>query len=160
MEKSDIVLRAWDNRLRSMDTIILDAIEVFDESNPAVTPIEIETSVSPISIEPESKKIPNWIKNNAKWWAEDQMDDSTFVSGLEFLVQEEIINVPIKANVSLTPEEKEKNKFDWTEETVEQTTEIPNWIKSTANWWSSELISDDEFVLAIEYLIKQGLIKI
>ena len=37
--------------------------------------------------------IPNWIKNNAAWWATGQIDDKTFVQGLEFLIQNGIICV-------------------------------------------------------------------
>jgi hypothetical protein len=41
----------------------------------------------------ESKEIPEWIKNNAKWWAEGAIDDDAFVQGIEFLVKEGIIQV-------------------------------------------------------------------
>ena len=41
------------------------------------------------SIEP--KAIPAWIKNNAGWWATDQIDDSAFVQGIQYLVQNGII---------------------------------------------------------------------
>jgi hypothetical protein len=34
-----------------------------------------------------------WIKNNAEWWAEGVINDDTFVQGIEFLVQENIIKV-------------------------------------------------------------------
>ena len=35
--------------------------------------------------------IPAWIKNNAGWWATDQIDDSAFVQGIQYLVQNGII---------------------------------------------------------------------
>ncbi|MDH3516651.1 MAG: fibronectin type III domain-containing protein [Nitrosopumilus sp.] len=37
---------------------------------------------------------------------------------------------------------------------------IPQWIKINAEWWSQGLISDSEYVQAIEYMINQGIIKI
>ena len=37
--------------------------------------------------------IPSWIKNNAGWWATDQIDDSAFVQGIQYLIQEGIIVV-------------------------------------------------------------------
>jgi len=37
-------------------------------------------------------KVPSWIKNNAGWWADGTIDDSTFLSGLEYLVQNRIID--------------------------------------------------------------------
>ena len=37
--------------------------------------------------------IPDWIKNNAGWWAEGQIDDNSFVKGIEYLVKVGIIKV-------------------------------------------------------------------
>jgi len=37
--------------------------------------------------------VPNWIKNNAAWWAEGSVDDATFLNGIEFLIENKIINV-------------------------------------------------------------------
>ena len=43
--------------------------------------------------ESDSQEIPEWIKNNAKWWAEGAIDDTAFIQGIEFLVREGIIQV-------------------------------------------------------------------
>ena len=37
--------------------------------------------------------VPAWIKNNAEWWAEGQIDDITYISGIHFLVKIGIIKV-------------------------------------------------------------------
>jgi len=37
---------------------------------------------------------------------------------------------------------------------------IPSWIKNTASWWSSDLISETEFLRAIEYLIGNDIIRV
>ena len=39
----------------------------------------------------ESQEVPSWIKDNAGWWAEGQIDDNTFVSGIQYLVKVGII---------------------------------------------------------------------
>jgi len=39
----------------------------------------------------DQASIPDWIKNNAGWWATDQIDDSAFVQGIQYLVQNGII---------------------------------------------------------------------
>jgi len=36
----------------------------------------------------ENNKIPDWIKNNAGWWADGQIDDRSFVEGIQFLIKE------------------------------------------------------------------------
>jgi len=38
-------------------------------------------------------KIPDWIRNNAKWWSEGYIDDKDFASGIQYLVKAGIINV-------------------------------------------------------------------
>jgi len=38
--------------------------------------------------------------------------------------------------------------------------QIPPWIKNNAKWWSEGQIGDSEFVQGIQYLVKQGIIKI
>jgi hypothetical protein len=47
-----------------------------------------ETSESP-----ESQQVPAWIKNNAGWWADGQIDDNSFVSGIQYLIKVGIIIV-------------------------------------------------------------------
>ncbi len=38
--------------------------------------------------------IPDWVKTNVGWWAEGKLNDQGFLSGLEFMVKEEIIKLP------------------------------------------------------------------
>jgi len=39
--------------------------------------------------------LPDWIKNNAKWWSEGSISDADYVKSLEFLINNGIIDVPI-----------------------------------------------------------------
>jgi len=41
----------------------------------------------------DETSIPDWIKNNAGWWAEGQIDDNAFVSGIQYLIKVGIIVV-------------------------------------------------------------------
>ena len=43
----------------------------------------------------EDNKIPGWIKNNAGWWADGQIDDNSFVEGIQFLIKEGFMQIPI-----------------------------------------------------------------
>ena len=47
-----------------------------------------ETSVSS-----GSQEVPAWVKNKAEWWADGVIDDSSFVSGIQYLVKVGIIQV-------------------------------------------------------------------
>ena len=92
--------------------------------------------------ESSGSEIPSWIKNNAEWWSNDQISDREFISGIEHLIQEEIIVISKSDSMS----------------TSEQA--IPDWIKNTSKWWSQNQITDDEFVTAIEFLVKKGIIRV
>ena len=89
----------------------------------------------------EPVNVPDWIKNNAGWWSSDSISDSTFVTGIEFMLENNII---ILSNVSSS-----ENISD---------DSIPDWIKNNAGWWSEEKISDDEFVSSLKFLIQEGII--
>ena len=87
--------------------------------------------------------IPDWIKNNAKWWSQDSIDDDSFIQGIQFLIKEGIINIPISQNSVSTSSE-----------------QIPKWIKTNAGWWADGQINDASFISGIEFMIKQGIIKL
>ena len=41
----------------------------------------------------ESTHIPDWVKNNAGWWAADQIDDQSFINVIQFLIQAGLIRI-------------------------------------------------------------------
>ena len=82
------------------------------------------------------------MKNNAGWWANDEIPDTAFIDGIEYLIKQEIIVVPIMESQS-------GNELN-----------IPKWIKTNAGWWADGQINDRTFATGIEYLIKMGLVVI
>ena len=85
---------------------------------------------------------PDWIKNTAGWWADDQISETEFVNAIEFLVNNGIIVVSD------------------TKQSESQANGVPDWIKNTAGWWADDQISETEFVNAIEFLVNVGIINI
>ena len=88
--------------------------------------------------------VPSWIKNNAKWWSEGQISDSDFVGGIQKLIRDDIISIP---NLPLRGPP-----------TAEES--VPEWIRNNAGWWADGLISEDDFVNGIKWLVENGIIKI
>ena len=41
---------------------------------------------------------------------------------------------------------------------VEDLAIVPKWVKNNADWWAQDLITDDDFVKGIQYLVEQGII--
>ena len=101
------------------------------------------TSITPVSINID---IPSWVKKNAAWWSDGQINDPDFAKGIEFLVQENIIDIPKTEEVEL---EEDAN-----------ITSIPMWVKKNAAWWSEGHLTDVEFANGIKYLIANGLIQV
>jgi tetratricopeptide (TPR) repeat protein len=90
----------------------------------------------------EKNEIPYWIKTNASWWASNKINDSDFISGIQYMIKNKIIRLDAKTV--------EKNSSNI----------IPAWIKNNAKWWSAGKISDKNFLEGIKYLITNGVINI
>jgi len=87
--------------------------------------------------------IPDWIKNNAGWWSDGMIDDGSFVSGIQWLISNGVMNIP--------PTE---------QGTGTGGNVIPDWIKNNAGWWADGMIPDDAFVSGLQWLISNGIMKI
>lgn len=86
--------------------------------------------------------IPDWVRNTAGWWSAGQIEDSDFITGIQWLITNGIMIIPE------------------TECGSEESSEIPEWIKQTAGWWSAEQIGDSDFVSGIQWLITNGIMPI
>ena len=85
--------------------------------------------------------IPFWVRDLAKMWiTEPLVTDKDFGRAIEYLIQHEIIKIP------------------YTEPEGDVITNIPDWVKNNAEWWVTGKISDTEFTVALQYLIKKGII--
>ena len=88
-----------------------------------------------------AENVPDWVKNTAGWWATDAISETEFVNAIEFLVNDDIIQVRTSSsNVDSQG--------------------IPDWVKNTAGWWATDAISETEFVNAIEFLVNVGIIQV
>jgi len=85
--------------------------------------------------------IPSWVKNNAGWWATNQINDSTFLQGIQYLIKEGIMVI---------------SPTETAEKTGSQ--EVPSWIKNSAGWWADGQIDNSSFVLGMQWLISNGII--
>lgn len=85
--------------------------------------------------------IPDWIKTTSKSWSMGNLDDETFVYGLQFMIKYNLIEIEPAHKIQ------------------SGSSTIHYWIKNNAKWWSEDKITDHEFVNVIEYLINYGFIK-
>ena len=85
--------------------------------------------------------IPSWIKDLAIMWiTEPLVTDKDFGRAIGYLIEHEVIKIP------------------YTEPEGDVITNIPDWVKTNAEWWVTGKISDTEFTVALQYLIKKGII--
>jgi len=93
-----------------------------------------------VIVSPPVTSIPSWVKNVAGFWCKDQIDNASFIEGIQYLIDNGIIIVPAKS------------------EGEASTQEIPQWVKNNACWWSEGSITDLDFASGIQFLVKQGII--
>ena len=127
--------------------MVSDDSEIFVETPRTITPVSTDIDLSKPTITPVSTdiEIPDWVKKNAMWWSDGQINDPDFAKGIEYLVQESIISVSAA------------------EEIVDEDaniTSIPMWVRNNAGWWSEGHLTDVEFANGIKFLMASGLIKV
>ena len=88
--------------------------------------------------------IPAWVRSNAGWWADGQIDDASFVEGMQFLIREGFMMVDI-GEQGLASDNGEA---------------IPAWVRSNAGWWADGQIDDASFVEGMQFLIREGFMTI
>ena len=117
--------------------------ELVDFSSELTDTNMINSDSSEISPLKNVVPIPSWVKNNAKYWHDGTIDDSTFVQGIQYMIKQGIITIPPtksgQANSGVT---------------------IPAWVKNNAGYWSTGDIDDATFVKGIQYLITSGIIQV
>ena len=86
--------------------------------------------------------IPQWVRNNAAWWSDGQIDDETFIQAIEYLIKNDILLIPK------------------TQQETSNSQEIPSWIKNNAAWWSDGQIDDETFVQGLQFLIQNGILRV
>ena len=86
--------------------------------------------------------IPEWIKPIAKWWSEENINDSEFISALSYLIDNKSIQIP-PVEIQSISEDK-----------------IPEWVKNNASEWAYDKIDENAFVSGIQHMIEYGLITI
>jgi len=96
----------------------------------------------------QDAQIPGWIKNVAGWWASDVISENEFVTGIEYLINNNIILLD-----SVPCNDKIQSQYG-------DTKSVPDWIKNNASWWSDNLIDDIDFINGLQYLIEHKIIKI
>ena len=96
----------------------------------------------------QDAQIPSWIKNVAGWWASGVISENEFLSGIEYLINNNIILIDF-----VPCNDKIQSQYG-------DTKSVPDWIKNNAIWWSENLIGDIDFINGLQYLIEHKIIKI
>ena len=102
--------------------------------------------VIPNTFAQEDTQIPDWIKNTAGWWANNEISEIEFLTGIEYLINNNIISISFMPCTV--------NQYS------SSTNLIPDWVKNNAGWWAADQIEDSDFINGIEYLIKIQIISI
>jgi hypothetical protein len=125
----------------SKATVEIISFMISAETQTQIDPPSMELSAGPADT--AAQKIPDWVKNNAGWWAAGDIDDNSFVQGIQFMIKEGLMKIPATEQGAGA-----------------QNNNIPDWVKNNAGWWAAGDIDDNSFVQGIQFMIKEGLMKI
>jgi len=88
-------------------------------------------------------KIPDWVKNIAKWWSIGNISDKKFTDNMEYMIKKKIVVVP------------ENKKFENSNEL-----KMISFVRNNFSQWSQNEIPDEEFYKNTNWLIENKFIKI
>jgi len=83
----------WANGQIDNETFVKGIQFLISDGVIIVPPNEVTSTEESTIGQPLTLQIPEWIKNNAKWWYEGKITNEVFVDGLQFLVKNGIIIV-------------------------------------------------------------------
>jgi len=75
-----------------------------------------------VTVTPPEFLMPDWIKEVGGFWCNDEIDDDGFIQAIQYLIENDIVIVPVSEFGSGSAEE------------------IPSWIKNNACWWNQATI--------------------
>jgi len=52
-------------------------------------------SLNPIMVSAQSGSVPDWVRNNASWWSQGEISTSEYITALQWLIEEQIIQIPL-----------------------------------------------------------------
>jgi len=145
---TSILVESWDldrnsgKKLYADSLVVEPSILLADEQKILNEPSSILTSEEAIE-ETELTEIPVWVKSNALWWKQKQIDDSDFMAGIQYLIKKSLIEI-------------DENDLS----NSQTSKEIPVWISDVAGLWADDSISDEEFVNAMQWLISNGILEV
>ena len=91
----------------------------------------------------ENGKVPSWIKDTATWWAIGKLSDQDFLNILQFMINQNIIQIP---NDKIFENQNELKMLSW--------------IRTNLDLWGNEITSDEEFYKNINWLKNNKFINI
>ena len=138
------VSASYDGHVDKKKDVTFEVVDrkVGSSSDPPEPVLRGDNLIPQKQIFPNDEKIPTWIKNNAKWWSDGQIEDRTFVLGMQYLVEQNLLEIPKMNNIPKSG------------------SEMPSWIKIIAGYWGDDLIGEEEFVKSMQYLVSNGIIVI
>ena len=101
-----------------------------------------KTSISFELVDSDKIAIPTQYKILIKSWLHGTLDNRNFADIIRELIHFDIIKVPGYQSQTL------------------HIIHVPAWFKNDVKWWSDDSITDNELGLAIQYLIKAGIMSV
>lgn len=129
---------------------IIFAILLFSLSGLLLPPLSVDAQSDPI--------MPDWFKTNCIWWQEGLISDLDMINALESLMIQDVIPLDRFVTSSSGFEHQAGSSTDKTLITVGEKKQIPSFQKNVFGYWAEGIVSDEEIVNSIGYLMNEGII--
>lgn len=100
-----------------------------------------QTTAKFVLVDTDIDCIPQVARTFTFQWLTGTISDGFLIDAFQNSIDSKIISIPFEIS--------QDNIYD---------IGIPEWVKNLAYWWISDIISDDEFALAINYLLENRII--
>jgi phage tail-like protein len=104
-----------------------------------------------------STLIPDWFKNNSKWWREGIISDDEIINALETLIKQKVISLDefSKKHEGIEHEGGVEKGGTF----MQPAKKIPEYIKTVFGYWSDGDVSDTEIATSLGFLVNEGIIR-
>lgn len=124
------------------------------------TSTEKEENFAESNYQVVKNKVPKWFTQNTEWWIDGQIDEATYLMGITSLIDLDLIEIPQQILLKNKQVNEELSAMNIDAEYNPSHEPVPKWFKNTGKWWAEGMIDDRDYLLAVEYLIKQNIIKL
>lgn len=131
--------------MQNYTTVALDQKYIIGSAWIGVPGVDTPYILDGAEIAKAAPTIQDWVRIGTSYWVNGDVPDSTFVNGMQYIMENGIVHVPSAPSPPPQPD---------------STSAIPDWIRANLSHWANGDVPDSVFVSCMQFLINNGTIHI